>query len=408
MMSFAITKNPYEPHKHEERLSLFYIIIWLLYLLLSPVYMFPKGYPQPADMILIFGILPALGLMFLRYKGQVQNIYFYGLIFALFTFVINWVNYAFYPHYRFPLASIYYIYNFLVFAYVVYLFKKDPDTIRKASYWAIVLATICQFIWAVMFPDQGYHRVTAGFINPNQLAYWALLTSIMLVMMKGRERLNILDLVLFCMLGYMQIVSLSKAGIICFLMLLCVVVFTPNVSRLARALVFLGTFILLVFGLFEMHTISDVFNKLELLETAYDRLAEIGEERDDSAEGRGYLRITNYPEYVFFGAGEGAFSRFGEPRELHSGIATLLFSYGIVGTLIFSAFIFIVFRSLPWYFWAFIIIVMLYGVTHQNIRFTHFWVFLGMAYSATFYLGLKPKQGRRIQTIMRYDKLLVE
>lgn len=386
MMSIAITNTPYTTKESEERTSLFYVFVWLLYLLLSPIYLLPKGYPQPADMIIVLGMLPALGLMFLRYKGQVHKMYFYGLLFALFAFLINWVNYTFYPHYRFPLASIYYIYNFMIFAYVDYLFKRDPEGLRRISYWMIVMATIIQFCWAVFFPDIGYHRVTAGFINPNQLAYWSLLTAIMLVMMKAKDKLNLMDLALFCMLGYMQIVSLSKAGIICFMMLLVVMVLMPNVSKVIRSIIFLGTFSLLVIGLFEMNTLQMLLERLELIETAYDRLAEIGEERDDSAEGRGYLRIVNFPEYVILGAGEGAFDRFGEPRELHSGIATLLFSYGITGALIFLIFIFKVFQGLPWYFWAFITIVMLYGVTHHNIRFTHFWVFLAMAHAANYYL----------------------
>lgn len=49
---------------------------------------------------------------------------------------------------------------------------------------------------------------------------------------------------------------------------------------------------------------------------------------------RGYDRITLYPEYILYGAGEMANKRFVksyQQLEMHSAFGTILFSYGIIG-----------------------------------------------------------------------------
>lgn len=55
---------------------------------------------------------------------------------------------------------------------------------------------------------------------------------------------------------------------------------------------------------------------------------------DDTFAGRGYDRICKYPEYLLFGAGEGAHYRFAEKSlflgEIHSSWAGVLFYYGII------------------------------------------------------------------------------
>ena len=385
-----------------EKLHFYYLAVWLIYLMLSPIYVFSKGLPQPADIIIMTGVLPALGIAFLSHRKTIPTVYIYGWMFALLTFAVNWVNFSFYPHYRFPFASIYYVYNFLIFMYVVYLFRTNPERVRQLSYMALVIAIIVQFVWGAVFPDVGYRRVTAGFINPNQLAYWALLSSIMLAMMKGKHKYTWLDLMLWGFLGYLQTLALSKAGIICYLLFVFTVIFTPNMDRIARYITFCAFGLLLLYSVFELHKVTEYFNQVERISIAADRLSTIGQENDDSAEGRGYLRIVHYPEYVFFGAGEGAFGRFGEPRELHSGIATLIFSYGVGGTLLFFTFVGAVFNRLPWYYFAYIFIIILYGLTHQNIRFTHFWVFLGMAYAAHYY-HIVPS--RPAETLRKFTKI---
>ena len=66
-------------------------------------------------------------------------------------------------------------------------------------------------------------------------------------------------------------------------------------------------------------------------------------------ESRGYNRIYEYPEQILLGAGERGRWRFGpgHEHELHSSFGTVLFSYGIVGFVLFSTFLLHVLAERP-------------------------------------------------------------
>ena len=68
------------------------------------------------------------------------------------------------------------------------------------------------------------------------------------------------------------------------------------------------------------------------------RIANVGEQQDDSFTSRGYDRIWQFPEYLLLGAGEGAYSRFRnwDDNEFHSTFGTIVFSYGFVGSAFFA------------------------------------------------------------------------
>ncbi len=96
---------------------------------------------------------------------------------------------------------------------------------------------------------------------------------------------------------------------------------------------------------------------------------------------RGYDRISNHPEYLVFGAGEGGYNRFDtfiENHEIHSSFGTIVFCYGIPGTVLFLLFIYSLLKKLPWFYLVYSLPLFAYGVTHMGLRFTIFWVALMM------------------------------
>jgi hypothetical protein len=107
------------------------------------------------------------------------------------------------------------------------------------------------------------------------------------------------------------------------------------------------------------------------------RLATPGEY--DSLAARGYDRIVNHPEYLFFGAGEGAYERFKSELypwgEIHSTFGTLLFCYGILGTGLFVCGLFFAcrrdLRAALYFLPAFV-----HGTAHHGGRFAFFWTML--------------------------------
>ena len=115
------------------------------------------------------------------------------------------------------------------------------------------------------------------------------------------------------------------------------------------------------------------------IETLSSRIANSRIDADDTLAGRGYDRIWNNAEYIIFGAGEGAVYRFDTflGGEIHSSVGTLLFSYGILGLLLFLyalGRLGIQDRVCIKY----ILVILIYGLAHQGLRSTHFWIFLGL------------------------------
>ena len=120
-------------------------------------------------------------------------------------------------------------------------------------------------------------------------------------------------------------------------------------------------------------------------------MSTIGAHKDDSLEGRAYDRILDFPEYVAFGAGEGIrLARFNEPHEIHSLPATLVFSYGLVGTAIFTAFLWQLKRHTGILHMTYLVPLFLYNLTHNGLRSPMLWVFMALIYVGA--LTSQPRQ----------------
>ena len=364
------------------------LVVWISYLLLSPFYVFYSGMPQPADMVLVLGLFPMVILSALLPDPKLDSAYLLGGAFAILTFVVNLTYYAFTLDTLFLLSSAFYIFNFLAFCFVIFLFRRAPYTMNQATYICVAIITVMQFLY-VLFLDSSGPRHTGTFNNPNQLAYWSLLMACILIVLKRSSSLNLFDMALFSMLAFVQAEALSKAGLITFGLVVVFMAFSPVANKRLKALFMLGLAALIITKVTAPGEISILITNADSIEAVSNRLSKIGDDRDDSARVRGYSRLIDYPQYLIAGAGEGAHYRFNARQELHSGIATILFSYGIIGFTLFFTFLAMVFRRLPIYYGALLIPIILYGLTHQNFRNTGFWVFLALSYSYAFF---KPAQ----------------
>jgi hypothetical protein len=98
-------------------------------------------------------------------------------------------------------------------------------------------------------------------------------------------------------------------------------------------------------------------------------------------EYRGYDRMNNHPYYMILGAGEGSNKRFEtyiENHEMHSSLGTILFCYGIPGSILFIIFIVSLLKGLPFTHRLYIFPVIAYGLVHMGLRFTIFYIALLM------------------------------
>lgn len=357
------------------------VVIAMLYMAFSPVYIFPSGLPQPADMFVMLGIIWYITSVMSNAKVGIPVYYVAGLFFVTLTILVNGINYFIFRDFKFVMAIMYMLYNFLILGFFIGLSRLSGERGKMFLYAGIIGAVLIE-LYYVQFGHKPTYRAIGSFTNPNQLAYWALLTTCMLVMLRHNQRFNLLDYGLLFLLAYIQTQALSKAGLITFSILMVIIFFSPQVAQREKIILFMLSVLAVIVLMFQPQQIERI-ERLTALSGSIERLNNIGEEGDDSAEGRGYDRIMNNPEYILLGAGEGAFWRFSRKpnMELHSGLGTILFSYGVLGFGLFFWFVYCLLRKAPWHYYAMVGVVLLFGVAHQNIRFTHFWVFLALIYA---------------------------
>lgn len=373
-----------------------------LFLALIVVFLFPSGYPQINDGFMVLGLMAMLFYALHKKGWGVQKAFFAAIMFGTVTFVINLIYLMFYKDIRLLLSSMYYIYNAGIFIFTASLIKKSPEQTSFAIYMGIAFSLLAELYVCVAMPEFRNGRIIGTFNNPNQLANWSLACAAILLILKKHRRLNIVDFGLLLVVAYIQTMALSKAGIICVLLIFMSLPFTKMMSPFLRTLSFFFAVILFIFSLQSMITLYEKIQQVEFLDRSVSRLENIGQEGDDSLEGRKYDRFIKYPQYLLTGAGEGAFHRFSEgykPSEMHSGVGNILFSYGIIGFCVFLYFLYTVSQKNDKYFLYILFVLMLYGLTHQNIRDSHFWVFLGVAYSARYIVQAEREKNENLQAV---------
>ena len=376
--------------------SFFYGSVVFLYLLLSPFYIFPSGLPQFADIVLLGGMfILCIGLI-LNFKPAVQKSYVVLFGFIAYAAVINLLNYIHYNDGRFLFAIAFYGFNALTFVFVSIIFMRYT---KQAAHWArmaIYIVIVFEIAFLIFLPEI-FSRSRGTFNNPNQLSYWALLSAIMILLLRRGQPLKFTDYLALFACGFIQTEALSKAGIIMFCVLMMTAFFTQMVGKRARIIVLMAACVGVVAVIAKPSALQKLYSNATNVQSAVSRVGMIGQESDDSLEGRGYDRIWRFPEFVMLGAGEGAHYRFhprGQNKELHSGIATLLFAYGIIGAGLFGFFLYTLFNRKPIYMLMFLMVTMGYGLTHQNLRFTHFWFVLGMVHASPHILRAnQPDEG---------------
>jgi len=360
------------------------LLAWGLYLFLTPIYVFKSGLPQPGDIFVL--VLVPIALR--GWNGKLASTSVVTarrlLWFTLWVCVVDYAwaailgNFGLFGTDTFVLFPIYYVYNSLLFLVALVLYQRYGETFLRLTLHMIYLSILMQVI--ASFGGQVGTRGSVFFNNPNQLGYYALLVACLIVMLHWRLKLQLLtsSIALSCC-GYLSMLSASRAAIGGIAVLMALLVFSnPRVvivvSALALSLLFVGG------------PITDTFEASQ--NRVLNRTHHLG-----FLEERGYDRIVEHKEYLLFGAGEGGLSRFAESpyqqMEIHSSAGTVLFSYGIVGVLLFMAFMWSLVRGASLKLTAVLIPPLIYTVAHQGLRFTMLWVLLAI------YLALKAEMPRR-------------
>jgi len=339
-----------------------------------PIYVFPSGYPQPITIALLTTMLwalcrdPSLLASLLRQPEL-------GLlvIFLAYTIAVNTVIAVVEQSAEPLLHSLFYV-QVLVGCAVTLFVLRTESRAPQLIYLAVTLALMTQFVALLFTGITDGMRATLLFGNPNQLGLFALLSlGYLLLLHRVVNGSLVLTAVSATIAVVLVLVSLSKAAIASAIVMLALVgLMGPFRDRSARRL---RPLLLLVIPLLLIALLVGYKEELSFIDAVVDRLNSIGQSSDDNLVSRGYSRIIGWPQYLLLGAGEGLVGRWNVNYEIHSMIGTLLFSYGLAGTVLVAMFLVLVLRRNHRDFIIFVVPILLYSLTHHPMRQPLMWSF---------------------------------
>ena len=243
------------------------------------------------------------------------------------------------------------------------------------------------------FTNEGVrYRSIGTFNNPNQLGYFSVCIAGIASYLFLINKIKFAEfLILIILILVMVAASLSKAAMVS--VLFYGLIFVDKKFYKFLILV-LGILSLLLIIFFQFYDIADV--------KFVNRLLTIGNTTDDNLIGRGYGPLLNPDLRLLYGWG-GGYSELQINHEVHSTLGNLLISYGLTGLILFLSLLAIIFLRLKMIFGlmiaaALMLPTILYGLTHNGLRFSIFWVLLSV-------LSFMPDlNNKSITMYYNYDK----
>jgi hypothetical protein len=352
------------------------LLMWCALMTFVPFYIFESGLPQPGDFLIVI-VLP---LTLMGWDRRLERSVVRPLrILLWFTLWVALVNYAWaiildrwalHGKETFVLFPVYYTYNAVIFFVVLVLHHRFGTRFLRCTVGAVILAVSVQVLYSFVSPPQNVLRDAVFFNRPNQLGYYALLAASVLGICQPRLKINIL------------IVSLVMSG--------CVYLALLSASRAAAggvAIIFIVTFVTnpkLILTTVPVILIAMAIGGpvTRAFEATEKRIRVDQFPQYSFFEERGYGRIRDNLEYTVLGAGEGGTDRFRDPvvgtHEIHSSIGTIIFSYGIIGVLLFSTFLIRIFRGAEIRIALILIPPLAYTSAHNGMRESMFWIMFAL------------------------------
>lgn len=339
-----------------------------LALTMFPLYLFPSGSPQISDIFFVlFMIFCFLHLAIIR-KLKVYSFpkvwLFLVLLIAVVSFVWSIILQDISPAYN----LLFWVFNILVSYFLYVLLRIDHRFFTRVIFLAIYVALFISTVGVLFFSD-GSVRSSGFFNNPNQLAYFSLLSLsiVMLIRDYNLNKIYYYPVLIFGLIGILLSASISAILAVTF-------VLAAYIYKSLTLKSFIGMFILVVVVAISVISIGgETLNEnLEARSSRFDTKVEsINSERN-------YDRITDNIEYILLGAGEGGYERFSDndTHEIHSSYGNLVFSYGVTGLFLFLLLLYRALKGMSYAQSLALFGPLLYSTTHMGLRSTYFWVLI--------------------------------
>lgn len=361
-------------------------LLWAFVIVALPFNLYEPGSPQPSDFLLVLVICIPIVVVRFKMPPAVAGPVMALAAFVIYVFVCNFTWAALTAKYDFLKYSTFYAFNFAVFlGYLVMLGERGDDWMRW-TFYGFAASLVLLALLSIPFADRTESgRLQLFFFNANQLAYHVLLCATIVTMIAPRYAVPraVVYALLLCAL-YLELRTYSRAGILGIVILAALqAVQRPTVLTLF-ALPLLGA--TLYWDL--QHLDADLLQ---------NRVDVIGRSTTaDYLRDRGLNRLFDHPQYLIAGAGEGYMLRFHQNKqEIHSSAANLLFSYGIIGSLLFLSFARKLVSAMGSRLTLLMVPALSYSLFHHGMRARPFWlalaIALGVAVMASVEASKKPK-----------------
>jgi hypothetical protein len=330
--------------------------------LLSSFYIFPSGLPQLAHIFLIFSVL-----IFIFYNNKIIiSDSKYLILFVIYSTLINILFYYYRMDFSFVVSIIYWIFNLLLFLALVSFSLLNVNKFFEILRWIITISLVLNFIiWITGAGRYDFSPRYNGYFNdPNQMAFWVLCScAIGLILFKNLK----IKIFIYSISIFLILLTMSRSATLGFLILTLGFIFQYK-KRLDFKILF--SLISLLFAIASFF----ILLKFGFLDNIITRFSEGVEQNDDQTSSRGFDVLINFPEYLLFGAGQGAYYLYSSTgNEIHSTWFGILFYYGIIGFFLFFFFLFNIFKKLNSSEKIIFLAPMCYGFFTYNARTLVFW-----------------------------------
>jgi hypothetical protein len=383
-----------------ERTPYFLIGLTLLAFALFPVYLFESGGFQLIDIVIV-----AIAIRVLPDIKRSEWDFGLALVspfipFIAYTTLIN----AFYLlQYRsqpgYVLSTIQILYGFSILFIFSVVFRRIFNLPNGSKYIYLCLLVACITPWLIQ-PKTLMFRNALSFNNPNQLGYYALLITFMLICTsffarrdeesRGLIR-NSLTLVILGMANVFAIMSVSRAAI-AGIALLDVYLLRNLCGRNARVVIVGAVAIVLASGAIPSIHSRGGGIQVQSLSNILERFTRNQSSLDD-LRSRSVLQLDiAYNEALIFGRG-GTVRSLENMRlsdlskgEVHNVPLFLFYNYGLIGLSFFlGASAYFITRMIHFpHKWLIFLPLLIYNLTHYGLRFRCMWVAISLLAVVSF------------------------
>ena len=381
-----------------------YLTSWAFYFILSPFYFFRSGVPQIADILLtLLAVATFLNGDLFRGEKPAKAVYFLSA-FLLYVIGINLIWSVVLRDAVMSYKSLFYTFNTFVFVLYIVHYERIGSRLLDVTFYAVCASAGIQVLLSFFIAESLGQRKIILFNDPNQLAYWALFCILFfLVRPCGRSERPPAVFLFYAAATYLIFITLSFSAFFAWTVTLPILLL-PYVRSLWKSKRLSAILAVLVLGIVvtAQFTGWDPGQRINRFVSSIVQLRGHDIPVKEHLAERGYDRIVEHPRYLIFGAGEGRFDRFRDPkftdRELHSTPGNILFSYGIIGFGLFFLFLFHLYRKIGAGYLIYLAPPMIYGLMQNGIRETMLWIFLAFCYGVSRSFDERKRDLKGLQT----------